>query len=263
MNKDFIKMLLFLTVFAVFLFPHGKGEAKLLQGSVPSSPVISKIPTHNKQVQESTYIFSVDRLLETCPTAEEILSIRTDFNITFDSEVADNMYDIPCTYKGTESSAQLGVYNAFRAMKLINFSSPMPYINATNLYDWLKSLNVMIHIFDGEESSHAGGNVIHLNSKAFSQEFHRFWYDRRHVCGLMDTVQLIIHEARHTTPGGGLFHSECGFNSDSSLSNGGPWALVFYYYLKIYKDKTGLFDEASKNHAYYQFNNILKTKVCD
>jgi len=239
-----------------------------LSGGIPRKR-LRRLPVRSDFVREVRSP-TVDGLLRTCPTLAERRQIHRDFNIVFDVPAPG----FRCTYGGSETSMWLTVYNMFRAMKLINFDAPMPLIGVTNLYVWFRSLGLTYYMGD-YVYSHAGGNEIHLrldaiNSTHFSS---RVWMDLRAGGGLQNVIGLLVHEARHTVPGGGFGHN-CGPTAtggasdgvrmrDSRLSWGGAYALQYWYYYWLGNHSAGYLSPDDKFWANVVANSILEGMFCE
>lgn len=136
----------------------------------------------------------------------------------------------------------LTVYNAFRAMRLIDFDTPIPVLNATNLYEWLFSLNLTnIHFTVGEQWSFAERGAINLRGEVLDAPEMRVWIDPRSGVGLMDVVLIIVHEARHARALGNpnadadnTIGHPCSNDPsiehvhDPSIEYGGAWAAQYW-----------------------------------
>lgn len=200
-------------------------------------------------------------LLATCPTAEERRIIRRDFNIAFDQEPP--AWD--CTNGGDESSIMLSMYNTFRLMKCIPFDENFIWApQHNNLYDWMKSLNLdLIQYFScpgGGCFNHAGGRNIYLMMDNLGNLEYRQVVNPQMGNGLGFAPVLIVHEARHTTPGGNKPHT-CGSN-DNTLNELGAWG-VQHHLLNMLADNTGnFFSNYEKNTFRYSAQNILNTRFC-
>lgn len=183
--------------------------------------------------------YDVDEMLaNSCPSQEDMLAIRRDFNIAFDSRIVAPW---TCTREGTESSTMLTVYNAFRAMRLIEFDAPMPLLNTTNLYEWLHSLNLsVIYFSQGDTLSFADAGRVTIRGELLDSSVYRVWIDPRAAVGLGNILLLFVHEGRHANPQGspntwpdGMIHHTCvrgGFTGadDISLEYGGAWAAQYW-----------------------------------
>jgi len=213
-------------------------------------------------------IMTVDELLRTCPTAGEIRRIRNDFNIIFDVDPPS----WSCTYSGDESSEMLTVHNLFRLARLINFDRPMPLIGATNLYSWLRSLNLTYH-FEHRERSSAGGYGMWIRSENLAQPWNRSWLDPRQGIGISNFIALILHEARHTTPGGDKPH-DCALRRDtpnadgtgphdSTIRYGGAWALQYWYYVWLGRHSGPYLSYRQKHSATSYAHQIWLRSFCD
>lgn len=242
--------------------------------NLESDDAADKISESIEEMNKISMDDSINKLLAICPTHDEKIQIRKDFMISYDKEVFDEPYAVTCTDYGDESDVMLSTYNVFRAFKFIKFKKPMPPIDQTNLYDWLKSINIEIYIFSGggsfgDGSSTGGGNLISLNSEGFSLKTNRKWYDAETGLGLMHLAALILHEARHTVPGGGYMHTACSpydsepYGKDKNLAYDGAWAMNYYFFDWISKDNSGQFDQEIKEAAAINANIVLNERFCE
>lgn len=218
--------------------------------------------------------YDVDELLARCPSSETMAAIRRDFNISFDARL-----DAPwtCTTDGSESSTMLTVYNALRAMRLIEFDVPVPVLNTTNLYEWLYSLNLTnIHFTVGEAYSYADRGMLYLRGELFDSSELRLWVDPRSAIGLMNIVLLIVHEARHANaagshsanPDGTIGHVCSGDPStenvhDPSIAYGGAWAAQ-YWAARWFAEHSGHYiTSLEKRYAAGEAEQIRTSRFCN
>jgi len=178
-------------------------------------------------------------LLRTCPSADEMARIRNDFNIYFDDRTP---LAWTCTEGGNESSAMLTVYNVFRYLYSLEFDAPMPPIGVTNLYNWLKSLNLNWYFrwpTPDDSYNHAAGQDVVINSDSMADPWTRSAWLPESGAGLWAFAQILLHEARHTDPGGAKGHVYCAaaeqaaegtLAHDISLSYGGAYAVGYWYW---------------------------------
>jgi hypothetical protein len=184
-----------------------------------------------KRVPAMRRFATASALLASCPTAEEIDRIREDFNLSFSTDL-DLTWS--CTDGGSESSIMLTVYNAFRMMYALDFDAPMPVINATNAYAYLKSLGLNWH-FVAYPIDGASGVDVTMYAGSLSDP-------RERSAGVTMLPGIMLHEARHTAPGGNKAHlcrTEGGgpFNNppgapgsaDVSLAYGGGYAMQYWW----------------------------------
>ncbi len=177
----------------------------------------------------------VDAVLRQCPSPAQMRQIDADFKVVIDPSIASSpgVTGMPCTQAGAENGLQLARYNVFRMMKKITFDQPMPLIGATNVYDWLKSLHLTYHLYEGTYSQANGTDMWILASAIDAHK--RFFTSYLAIpdgYGLRDLGALIMHEARHTVPGGAKPHT-CAttVGSDVNPAYGGAWALEQSYML--------------------------------
>lgn len=186
----------------------------------------------------------VDQLLASCPTDAEILDIYRAFpGFSVDG---GSVTPYACTPGGTESSDMLNAVNMFRLAKLVRFDTPIPLLNATNIWDWLASLRLRTIRFarDAETSNGGDGNVqitmrggydsawrrsTAPGSFAFASPailVHEGWHASTytpHPCN--DRGQCCTDTQLRTT---GCPYPDIGAN-DPSLEYGGAWAAQFWY----------------------------------
>ena len=212
-------------------------------------------------------VANVEEVVRICPTRAERSRIRRDFNITFDSTVPRSvMGPWSCTPGGAESSVMLTVYNLFRLMRYIHFDAPMPLIGTTNLYSWLKRLRLRYTVTSREHNS-AGDEFILFRWQAFSESSMRYWVNSRSGVGLRDLIALVLHEARHTDPGGDKRHN-CTVGAsgsgphDSSLGYGGAWGLQYWYYVWLAEHSGRYLNSRQKHDALAAANGIRSRFIC-
>lgn len=244
---------------------------KLAKGSA-SAPVGATRRAAMSLTRPNAY--DVDDLLARCPTTETMAAIRRDFNISFDARLSAPW---SCSTDGRESSAMLTVYNAFRAMRLIEFDAPMPVLNTTNLYAWLYSLDLTnIHFTVGEEWSHAERGTLNLRGELLDSPELRQWVDPRSAIGLANIVLLIVHEARHANAAGspnanpdGTIGHVCSRDPsienvhDPSIAYGGAWAAQ-YWTSRWFAEHSGHYlTSLEKRYAAGDAEQIRTTRFCN
>jgi hypothetical protein len=186
----------------------------------------------------------VDQLLASCPTDAEILDIYR----TFPGFSVEGGSRVPyaCTPGGTESSEMLNAINMFRLARLVHFDTPIPLLNATNVWDWLASLGLRTIRFtrDAEFSNGANRDVqitmrrgndeawrrsTAPGSSAFAAPsilVHEGWHaatDKMHPCN--HSGQCCTETQLRST---GCTYPNVG-SDDPSLEYGGAWAAQFWY----------------------------------
>jgi hypothetical protein len=210
---------------------------------------------------------SANQLVSTCPFEQEIQQIRNDFNIYFEKGLIDHGILQPwsCTNNGKESSIMLSMYNIFRLAKCIPFSKNFPWSpSQSNLYDWLKSLNLTsIGFFWAQQNeySHASGKEIYLRGNLLGDPIYREIVNPQTGVGIVHVLVLLVHEARHA--GYNIGHNCGGGAKDTNLAYMGAWA-VQYYLLKMLAEDTGnFFTDYEKNMFLGSAQNVLTTRFCD
>lgn len=263
------------------------------QPGQPISPQLARLarpwvrPPKDQSKRSSFRTFpTLDALMASCPTQAEMDQIRADFDIRFGPGV-DTTFR--CAENGTDSNQMLSVYNWFRVAAAMNFDAPLPIIGSTNLYQWLKSLNVKWYLRfpttedpynraacsdDSSRSSVPGAGcvidtvIINASSPGDTTEYPaRVNPLRRHVRGTPELTgmnlipgdalapALLAHEGKHTDAGGRMYHA-CSDSSgtrdsaDSSLSYGGCYGLQYYIYLWMADHlPTGFLNPAQRHQA--------------
>lgn len=210
---------------------------------------------------------SADQLVATCPFEQEIQQIRNDFNIYFEKGLIDHGVLKPwsCTTNGKESSIMLSMYNIFRLLKCVPFNTNFPWSPShTNLYDWLKSLNLTAIGFfwaQQNEYSNAWGKRIYLIGNCLEDPIYREIVNPQTGVGIIHVLVLLAHEARHA--GYNIGHNCGGGVKDTNLAYMGAWA-VQYYLLKMLAENTGnFFSDYEKNALLGSAQDTLAIRFCD
>jgi hypothetical protein len=121
-------------------------------------------------------------------------------------------------------------------MYAMNFNAPMPPLSITNPYAWLQSLNLNWYFAPSSPANpfnHASGSDVVILTDGLAAPSMRTIVDPSSGGGMWGFPALLMHEARHTNPGGGMMHiGNCGTagTNDPSLTFGGAWAVEYYYY---------------------------------
>jgi len=176
---------------------------------------------------------SARKLSYRCRASED----PADFDVRFGPGVVAPW---SCTQNGIESSVMLTIYNMFRLAYTLDFDTPMPVIGVTNVYGWLKTLNLIWYFrraTPDDPYSHAGGNgeenevsLVAIDETASMGDLPSrynpvFAYPYPHalpgpgnepiVTSVMNLPNVVLslavslHEARHTVRGGSRAHP-CG-----------------------------------------------------
>ena len=224
---------------------------------IPSNPPMARgRPSYGRQPFRT-----IADLLASCPTHEERLAIRRDFNIAYQPGVPLGPWG--CSVGGAESSIELTVYNAFRAMRLIQFDAPIPVLGATNLYEWLFGEQLtQILVTAGEAYSSAHGGMMRIRSEVLGQLSQREWVNFSSGTGLLDIVTLLVHEGRHATGGPGHDCSINGAARDSTLEYGGSWAVQYWLYRWLAEHSGSYLSARDRQYAAELAEYILSSGFC-
>jgi hypothetical protein len=109
--------------------------------------------------------------------------------------------------------------------------------------------------------SHAGKNSINITVYMLKEGGKKY---RNDIYMLLLTSGVMLHEARHTRPGGGKFHTgTCKSVTDEILEEMGAWA-VQYHFLRLLKEDTGAYLSFSvKKQLQTSIDSIFYTSICE
>jgi hypothetical protein len=175
-----------------------------------------------------TPVASLDGLLSTCPSTEEIDRFQADFDIVFDPDLGLTPYSCEAgVYPDDADNARLMVFQALRTISALRFNQLLPWTDAS-LYDWLQEAIESI-VLTSTSTSYCcdSQNRIVLRAALLNQPSYTAWYNQQSGIGLMSFVGLLVHEARHAENGG---HTCDGIN-DETLDELGAWGVQYYLYL--------------------------------
>lgn len=188
-----------------------------------------------------------------------------------------------------------GMLLTLRAMDAIQFDSPVPVINATNLLEYIKRIIKKVRITNdrqGSPSAHIenGEPVIHM---PFDQtdflDRRPAWFESDNT-GIHGTVPILVHEARHFDgfPAVSRLHN-CDTNgnfcetdldcrsmglrgghgtvvfppaNDTTLAYGGAWAAHYYTILWLADHAPGWFSDGYRNWARTTADKIPRYQLC-
>lgn len=203
----------------------------------------------------------VDQMLASCPTTEEIEDIYRNFRFSIDGGTTT---PYSCTPNGTESSEMLTAINMFRLAKLIHFDAPIPLLNATNLWDWMRAQNFRSIRFsqDAENSNAGNGEIVITISPAAgaAEQFrrsafggagilvHEGWHAAHpspHICDLGGVCCPTELDARRGT----CSPRPAAFIDDPSLEYGGAWAAQFWYFRWLARHSGDYLSETQRRTA--------------
>lgn len=184
-------------------------------------------PFHRAQLVASAQASAgtVEALIAQCPSSAEVAAFNTDLSITFEADpTAGTLVCQASNGLADLTRLQERTYQALRVMKAIHFSRPLPW-TSQNLYDWFVSSIHGIRFRSDIPTSYCcdAGNVLNILVTSNSAELAtNRWIDPSSRVGLEGLVELLVHEARHTSK----LHT-CG-SDDQTVGELGAWGVQYY-----------------------------------
>ncbi|MBI3739599.1 MAG: hypothetical protein HY258_11180 [Chloroflexi bacterium] len=203
------------------------------------------------------HIETVDDFFARCPTADEVARVNSDFKISFEYDpTAPTLVCHAADGSADLTALQKHAYQTIYVMHLLNFSQPLPWTDK-QLYDWLVGAIDSIRFIDGGGSGYsfccdpANTIVVALSSNAYIFLTDR-WLEPSISGGLMNTMFLYVHEARHNEGYGHTCTSQSG--DDNRVDEMGSWSVQYYLALWIaqYGDREFLKAPGSDPNLYRQ-----------
>jgi uncharacterized repeat protein (TIGR01451 family) len=201
----------------------------------------------------------VEDLIAQCPSSGDVAAINADLTITFEG-VDPSGGTLVC--HASDGSVDLTrfqerAYQALRVMKMIHFSSALPW-TSQSLYDWFVGSIDGIRFRSDITFSFCCDPASVINVLAASNSaalFTNRWMDPTAPIGLHDLLALLVHEARHNN---GKPHT-CG-NDDQTVDELGAWGVE--YYLELWE---GLYSGAFLTSpdvylSYYRDEHLLTSE---
>lgn len=178
-------------------------------------------------------IETIGDFFERCPTREEVAQVNADLEIIIEYDPTAGVDDCHANDGSADLSAlQKRIYQTVYAMKLLEFSRPLPWTDL-QLYDWLTTTIEGIRFVRGGVSRCCEPEnivVIALNEDSMLLITDQ-WVMDGSIHGLMDTTLLYAHESRHNE---GILHTCTTRNGDdNTLDEMGAWAISHYLALWI------------------------------
>jgi hypothetical protein len=207
---------------------------------------------------------TIDEVLASCPTAEEVATIDRDFPHIY-IEAGAAVAPMSCVPGAEESSIPLTVYNIFRGALTIEFDAPMPLLGTTNLYRWLRDQNLTFRFVHG--ASEGRDRVLTMGLPPSTLlPYLRTWDGFAWGTGMGSMLGLVVHEGRHATTG--LIHNcipNDGLNAniDVSLNYGGAWAAEYWFYRWMTEHTGPILSPTQKANTAAAARNILLNSFCD
>jgi hypothetical protein len=193
------------------------------------APVLTNTPT--------PYIENIDDFFARCPTASEVERVNSDFELSFEYDpTAPALACHAANDSADLTTLQKRVYQTIYVMRLLNFSQPLPWTDL-QLYDWLVGAIDGIRFIDGSGGGYSfccePSNVIVvvLDPKVAFVLLTNRWFDPQMGGGLMNTMFLYVHEARHNE---GYVHTcTSRTGDDNRVDEMGAWSVQYYLALWI------------------------------
>jgi hypothetical protein len=183
-------------------------------------------------------------LYRVAPSQAELDRARKDFSINWiDSAQADekwHSYDPPTFDQTSLSPSKVVLLANLDLLRHQTFSEPLPFGGGSSAYEYLRKYVKEFNLQLGCSDSAGGGGKIFLG------RWQNTWNLPRRDCksplasgplvGYVDSLALLMHEARHSDPGDSA-HAVCyGFsNMDASLDKGSGHAWSTLYSMWVYK----------------------------
>ncbi len=213
---------------------------------------------------------TVDEFFERCPTAKEIAALLADISITFEADPTKGT--LAC--KESEGSRDLTplqkrAYQSVMIMKAIHFDTPLPW-TGKGLYQWFIDAidGIRVRADIGYSFCCEPTNVVNIQVAENSYIFLTGrWIDPPMGGGLMDTMVLFVHEARHNE---GYPHTCNAGADDKTVAEMGSWG-VQYYLLQWLAQQTdpaffqspGADPDAYRRIALSDMVMIQRSRFCD
>jgi hypothetical protein len=171
---------------------------------------------------------TIDEFFARCPTAEEIALVDKDLNLKFETDPTAGT--LAC--KASDGSAdlttlKLRAYQSVVIMKYLSFDAPLPWTDK-NLSVWFTGLIKGIRFRSDIQYSSCCEPANVINIKVADNSYLMLtprWIDPALGGGLMDTMVLYVHEARHNE---GFPHTCAGGQDDKTIAEKGAWGVQYY-----------------------------------
>jgi hypothetical protein len=202
---------------------------------------------------------SIDEFFAHCPAPQEIAALLADITIVFEAD--PTVGTLAC--KESEGSLDLTplqkrAYQSILVMKVIRFDTPLPWTKK-DLYQWFIDTVEGVRYRPGLANSFCcePANVINIqvNENSFILLTDR-WIDPQMGGGLMDTMALYVHEARHNE---GYVHT-CNCD-DNTIAEMGSWGVQYYLFQWLAQHTDPAFFRAPGGDADYYRSIALGNMV--
>ena len=199
---------------------------------------------------------TIDDVIGRCPTAAEMNAIDGVITLSFEGPDPSGPGLVCTVAAGSRNLTRLqrNVYNLMLAAQKIRFTQPLPWSSQKSVWDWLRfesGINTIRLRGDLTGSSCCSpSNAINLavQSNSYYTFSDKWLEDNGNGGGLVSSLALIVHEARHRNGGG----HDCG-SDDQTLEQLGAWGaqVWFYAWLDRYTDRD-YFRPSTGDPTYYR-----------
>ncbi len=171
---------------------------------------------------------TIDALFARCPTAAEIAEVSQAVTLAFETDPTAGT--LVC--KASDGSADLTAlkkraYQSILIMKHLSFDAPLPWTNK-NLFNWFAGAITSIRFRSNITYSYCCEPANTINIAVAGNSYLMLtgrWIDDSIGGGLMDTMVLFAHEARHNE---GYPHTCANGQDDKTLGELGAWGVQYY-----------------------------------
>jgi hypothetical protein len=215
---------------------------------------------------------TVDDVLTTCPTADQINAIDGAIDLQFDADPTAGT--LVCTASAGSvdlTSLQERAYQAIIIMQRLQFTKPLPWTDQT-LYNWFINTIDGIRFRDDITYSFCcePGGYINVQTNNLSALETNQWISPYTGAGLKGLMVLYVHEARHNEVGA---HT-CG-DKDNTIDELNAWGVQYYLedYLAWHTTDPSFFyiddilemgwHSYNLETAYYNAIDIANTRFCN
>jgi hypothetical protein len=192
----------------------------------PGLRSLKTLPTLNTPTPTAAQ--TIDAFFARCPTAAEIAAVSSAVTLAFETDPTAGT--LVC--KASDGSADLTAlkkraYQSVLIMERLAFDAPLPW-TAKSLSDWFHGSIHGIRFRSDITYSYccepANTIDIAVASNSYLMLTDR-WIDDSIGGGLMDTMVLFVHEARHNA---GYPHTCANGQDDKTIGELGAWGIQFY-----------------------------------
>jgi hypothetical protein len=212
---------------------------------------------------------TVDDFFARCPTAEEIADLNRDLRLSFESDPTTGTLVCQASLGSADlTSLQKRAYQSVIVMHYLRFSRPLSWTDRP-LYDWFINAIHGLRFRDDFTYSHccdpADTIDILVAGNSFFMTTDR-WMDPAQGGGLMNTMILYVHEARHNE---GKTHNCPNGTDDRTFAEMGAWGVqasldewIGQYADRAFLRAPGPDPDLYRRTALLAYYDILRTHFC-